>query len=237
MTASGPSREVDVQTRGDTEVLEFGRAGTGRLARLFDPPALPHWPVIRGLGLTALLGVGLAVGLGTHGRTGHLLVPTKPHDVGRISVAAVQALANQPGRLRSYVRQASPPGGCAPVPIGRSPARSVATTVHAAFPGYAFEDAGETLDQFTGLCSLDVRASHGDAVLVVTVASPTAHERRFAYTRLETGIETDGAVTTKYAIAVNGAGWTVLIGATGSNAALPRAADLIRIAQEPSLTW
>jgi hypothetical protein len=220
------------------DLLEVGSSRAQWLTRLLNPPRRQHSRLRSALGLALALALGLTVGLATHRKADHPAA-TQPvqHDVARISMPAVRAFATHRGPLVSYVRQSSPAHACALVAVGHSPARTISTAIGNAFPGYKFKDAATTLDQFTGLCSIEVRATRPGGVVVVQIASPTAQSARTAYARLETGVETDGAVTTKYALALNQSGWTLLVGAIGSSAHLPGAEALMRFVQEPSLTW
>lgn len=236
MPAGNPLREPD-ETSGDAEVLDAGSARAGWLMRLMNPPPRKRSRWRSGLWLALALAVGLAVGLATHPKSTRVVPQSAPHDAARISMATVRALADHDRPPVTYVRQTSPAGACATVAAGHSPRRAISAALRKAFPGYVFKDAALTLDQFTGLCSIQVRATYRGAVLVVSVASPAAQVVRATYVRLETGIETVGGVTTKYALALNETGWTVLVGATGQIASLPRADDLMRFVQDRSLTW
>jgi hypothetical protein len=153
-------------------------------------------------------------------------------------MATIRALAGERVELTDYVRQTSAPGACAPVRVGRSPARRIGRDIEMILPGYAERDSGRTLDEFTGLCSIVVRATRGAAALTVMVSTPAAQSPAAdPYTKIETGIESESGATTKYVRATTTAGWTVLIGATGRSADLPGVAELVRLAQEPGLTW
>lgn len=230
----GPGDEPDEAD----DLLEVGSSRAQWITRLLNPPRRQHSWLQRALGLVVALAVGLTIGLATHRKAAHP-APTQPvqHDVARISMPTVRALATHPGPLVSYVRQSSPAHACALVAVGHSPARTISRAIQNAFPEYTFKDAATTLDQTTGLCSIDVRATRPGAVLVVQIASPTAHTARASYARLETGVETDGDVTTKYALALNESGWRLLVGAFGRSAYLPSAQALMSLAQERSLTW
>jgi hypothetical protein len=105
-------------------------------------------------------------------------------------------------------------------------------------PGYRITDSAMVLDQFTGLCSVQLRAVNRiHDILVVSVAAPPAHTSRSAFDRVETGIQGGSRVTTKYAIDHSRSGFRILVGATGPNRRLPRAQDLVRLASQPALTW
>ena len=229
-----PGPEFDDDEGAD--VLELGGSRARWFGWLWTPRRLS--PGVQALGWTIAVGVGLLIGLHSATSTDRAAQRpvTVPHEVARISLATVRELAGRQV-LTDYVRQTSAAGSCALVPVGHAPQRIIAAAMHAALPGYTVRGVARTLDQFTGLCSIEVRATHRSDVLFVTVTSPPAHPSRAQYTRVETGVETDAGITTKYALALNPAGWTVLVGATGDGASLPGAQDLVRLSQEPSLIW
>lgn len=235
MTSGAASGGPDQRPAESDDVLEL--AGSRWLTRLMNAPrpARNRWR--RPLGLVIALAIGLTVGLSLHRSATHQPQRSASHDVAQASLSAVLALADHNGPLVSYIRQASQAHACAPVAVGHSPRHVIIAALHRAFPDFAFKDAATTLDQFTGLCSVEVRETRPGAVVVVSIASPVVHRARAAYTRLETGFESNGQVTTKYALAVNRAGWQVLAGASGTTARLPGAEQLLRLAQNPSLTW
>lgn len=237
MTGGAPAGAPGDEPETD-DLLEVGSSRAQWLTRLLNPPRREHSRLRSALALVVALSLGLTVGLATH-RKGADRAPERSvqHEVAQISMQAVRALASHRGPLVSYVRQASPARACALVAVGHSPVRTISVAIRRAFPGYTFEDAATTLDQFTGLCSIEVRAARPGGVVVVRIASPTAHVSEASYTRLETGVETDGGVTTKYALALNQSGWTLLVGAIGRTAHLPGAEAMMRFVQEPSLTW
>jgi hypothetical protein len=220
------------------EVLDLGGSQAQWFGRLWTPRRRRTSRALRVLGWTLALGVGLVVGLSVRSSANHATkAPVAvPHEVARISMSAVRELANE-RPLPNYVRQASTARGCALVAVGRSPGRTISAAIGATFPGYVVTDQGRTLDQYTGLCSIEVRATYRNAVLFVNVASPPARPSRSTYTRVETGIESDAGLTTKYALTLSKDGWTVLVGATGPTAVLPGANELVRLAQDPTLIW
>jgi hypothetical protein len=207
------------------------------LDRLLDPPQRERrrsWPVVA---LMLAAGAAAAHLATSHDAARHLAPAEQVRDVSRVSLAAVRTLADPRAPLTTYVRQASDAAPCESVRVGYSPTRAILSAVRTSFPGYAFKDAGRTLDQYTGLCAIEVRATHAAAVVVVQVSSPATRTGRRPYTEVETGIETQGGVTTKYALALTGSGWKVLVGASGNSADLPSAQDLVRLSQDAALLW
>jgi hypothetical protein len=150
----------------------------------------------------------------------------------------VLEIANPAMPLTDYVRQTSAPGACAIVPVGQSPTDAIIRTVRAALPRLSSVMVARTLDQFTGLCSVELRATFDRrSTLAVSIAAPTSRHKHTVYTVIEIGIVNVANRTTKYVQATTPSGWSVLIGATGPGAHLPSAQDLLGLAQEPSLTW
>jgi len=219
------------------DVLDIGTSGPRWVARLLRPASERVARVSAGLGALAVAAV--LVGALAQTDPGTPAADTGRHDPthsGR-TIAAIRALAAQRFQVADYVRQTSPAGSCATVPVGSAPTSRIERTIHAALPGFTAIDSGRTLDQFTGLCSVIVRETNGRAVVTVSIASPTADPVRGAYTRIETGIASDADGTTKYVRAITPAGWTVLVGATGRRTTLPGVQTLVVLAQESSLTW
>jgi hypothetical protein len=223
--------------------------GADKRPRWYSRPAdcvAEHRALARaGLWLAGALVVGLAVSrtLPMTTRTAAPASPTPaattaPYDPQQQPMASVLALARNDRPLTDYVRQTSTRGACALVPVGHSPTRAIAEAVRRALPEFTGLDVGRTLDQFTGLCSVDLRATHGrHATLTLSVAAPAPHTVDAAYTYVQTGIRTSAGVTTKYVWAVTRTGWTILIGATGNDRDLPGVQDLLELTEQRSLTW
>lgn len=173
--------------------------------------------------------------------TGHPIAPA-PHPPRPNSydapLRAVDALAHHRGALTGYVRQTSPAGACALVAVGHSPQRSVRRALRRITPRFRVRDSAAVLDEFTGLCALQLRADDvSGTVLVVSVVSPAGHRRTAAYDRVQTGFELSPRTATKYAAVTTRRGFTVLVGATGSGRFLPTDRQLIDLAHDPALTW
>jgi hypothetical protein len=150
----------------------------------------------------------------------------------------VLALVGEP-HLTGNIRQASEPGGCTPVAPGHSPERAVLTVLRQqVLSDPSAIDTARTLDQFTGLCSLELRASApGGVRLVVLISAPPGRPGLFTLDAVEVGLENTGAVSVEYVAEAMHTGWQILIGAVGPPADLPRTADLTRAAGEPQLQW
>jgi hypothetical protein len=163
--------------------------------------------------------------------------PARPNSYDA-PLRAVDALAHRPGALPSYVRQTSPAGACALVRVGRSPERTAERALARVTPRFRVRDRAAVLDQFTGLCALQLRADDvAGTVLVISVVSPTKHHRTGPYDRVQTGFELTPRYATKYAAVTTRGGFNVLVGATGRSRSLPTDRQLIELAHDPALTW
>ncbi len=93
------------------------------------------------------------------------------------------------------------------------------------------------MDEFTALCSVDVRARFHRAVLTVSITAPSSANIHARFAHIQTGILTTGNVTTEYASSVSLTGWGVLVGATGTPASMPGTQQLLAFAQDERVTW
>ena len=74
------------------------------------------------------------------------------------AIALVEASARTGGPLHDYIRSNSTRGACALVRVGTSPQRNIAAAIKVALPAYTVLDVSRTIDQFTALCAISVRA-------------------------------------------------------------------------------
>ena len=155
--------------------------------------------------------------------------------------AVVRGVAGSSGPLTDYVRQTAAAGACPTVPIGSSPTRSITGEVQAALPELRVTDVARTLDEFTGLCSVRLRARgrHGEVLALVVSAPPAvvpAPDLPFAPLQVGTDTAADGT-STVWVSATTVRHWSVVIGAVGTPDALPSSATLQRLALQDGLTW
>jgi hypothetical protein len=145
----------------------------------------------------------------------------------------------QEKRLTGNIRQASEPSACTTVTPGHSPEQAVLTVLHEQLLQQPSGiETARTLDQFTGLCSLQVRVDEpGGVRLVVLISSPPGRPDLLTLDALEVGLENIGAQSVEYVSEAEHTGWEILIGAVGPPGALPRTSDLARAAGEPQLQW
>lgn len=193
--------------------------------------------------VAALVGV-VAVDLRGNPGPARSTQPAATHRVvpgdGEASFMWVRVLAANQAPLADYVRSTSSHGACIVVAPGHLPDPVIEATVRAAMPGFVIRDLGRTLDQDTGLCSVQLRATNGSAphtTLVLSVSSPSVAGQRLAQPKLGTGSQVDGGIVTEYASAQTVGGWTVVVGATGPIGAQLPSNDLLALAQDPKLTW
>ena len=142
-------------------------------------------------------------------------------------------------QLTGNIRQSSEPPPCATVAPGHSPEQAVLTVLRQELllAPTAVETA-RTLDQYTGLCSLEMRLEGpGGVHLVVLISSPPGRPGLLTLDAVEVGLENIGAQSVEYVLEAEHTGWQILIGAVGPPNALPRTADLARAAGEPQMQW
>lgn len=205
------------------------------LEELPDAPrgALPRRAWWGLLALAVIAGVAVRAGTAEHAvkrpaATAHVAQPT-PLD----RVAALAAADS----LTDFTRETSPAGACRTVPVGHDVAAAALAVVRPLLPGTQVIDSARTLDQFTGLCAFELRASGvGGTVVTVSVSAPGA-EPEPGLEHVATGSRTRAGVTTRYALAATTDGWTVLVGAVGDARLEPSVAALARTARERALRW
>lgn len=162
---------------------------------------------------------------------------SESHFANDAAVDMVAATARERGRLHDFIRSTSAAGSCALVPVGDMPERTLEAAVRRALPGYAVRDVARTLDQFTGMCTLELRAgnAHG-STLVVNIASP-AHVTSNLFDQTTVASRTDGNAVVSIVSNLTRAGWTVTFGAVGPVSDQPSSAVLLALAQDPALLW
>lgn len=118
------------------------------------------------------------------------------------------------------------------------PLPHVAAAIHRSLPGYAVQDSGRVLDQFTALCTVTVRAQDAaGTTLVVYVVGPDGNPAKTGRSRWQTVVRVDGAMITRSTTLFRGGGWMVRVGTVGPVADQPTTAKLRRVAQDPDLLW
>ena len=179
----------------------------------------------------------LTSGWGRPGSTRRSADPDAATSAADQARTAVVMIADPTVPLRDYIRTTSAAGACPLVRVGRSAPSAITARLRARLPRFTVVDLGRTLDQFTGLCAVQLRADGpAGTVLALRIAAPASGTGAPNATYSpDTVVGT--ASRTRWAAVVTTSGWSVLIGATGPSAALPETADLLRLAQEPALLW
>lgn len=231
----GPQRE-DVLDLGPDRSADLLRQ---RWADRFDRiPSVARWGVALAVGGLSVLGYLVLRPATNHAPDGVAAAPESgaPFAIDS-TVDMVAATAREQGRLHDFIRATSSAGSCALVPVGDMPQRTLEAAVRRALPGYAVRDVARTLDQFTGMCTLELRAGNGHgSILVVKIASP-AQVTKNLFDQTTVASRTDGSAVVSTVSDLTRAGWTVTFGAVGPVADEPSSAVLLALAQDPALLW
>ncbi|MFN2559697.1 MAG: hypothetical protein ABR571_00145 [Jatrophihabitans sp.] len=201
-------------------------------------PRLTRWAAALTVGSLSAAGYFL-LGVGPKPAPGRPdAAPTSsPHFADDQAVDMVAASARDRTPLGDYIRSASAAGSCAVVPVGDMPEQRLEAAVRKALPNYAVRDVGRTLNQFTGMCSLELRASNGSgSTLVATIASP-ARATKNLFDQTTVASRTDGKVVVSIVSSLTRTGWTITFGAVGPVSDEPSSAVLLELTQDPTLPW
>jgi hypothetical protein len=230
---------------GDDDVLELGHGPRSAAAA----PTIGRWR--RHLLLPTRLALAfVAGGLVAFAAVRSPLVDRpRPHQLTRTpttsvtqspdvaALARIQALADQAQPLTDIVRPVSTAGACTMVEAGDSPQRAITAAVRRALLGFTIRDIARTLDQYTGMCAMEVRARDAaGSVLVLDVVAPATDAVRRPPPSLRVA-SVEGAVATTSVTVVTQTGWTVVIGSTGRSADAPDTQLLVRLGQDPGVLW
>lgn len=228
------------------ELLEVGRSRPTRrwLQRLEDRAR--RVPLVLRCILASVVVLAVVIAYSASRPARHRPVPPVAAATANVGGAApsdwdlsmILAKAHQPGPLVGYVRSDSTRGACPLVPIGRSPQRSITAALRTELPDYTVRDVAPTLNEFTAMCAIDLRAAsaHG-SILVVEVVAPQHGAGTHAFTALSVGFRSDGTTTVSMAAAVTRDGWSITAGAVAPNSDQPSSAALLRLADDPTLLW
>jgi hypothetical protein len=232
----GAAESEDVLTVGrDSRTGVLVEAWADRVRRV---PRLTRW--LGAVSLALALGGGYLLLRPTGGPTVQVADPAPDsggHYANDGALDTVAATARDIRPLRDYVRSNSAPGACAVVPMRATPQQNLVTAVRKALPDYSVRDVGRTLDEFTAMCNLQLRASdtRGSA-LVVTVAAPSRLSRN-PFDQVTVASRSDGSGVVSIVADVTRAGWTITVGAIGPVSDQPSSAVMLALAQDPMLRW
>ena len=162
---------------------------------------------------------------------------SEAHFANDQAVDMVAATAREQGRLHDFIRSTSAAGSCVLVRIGDMPEPRLVAAVRRALPSYAVRDTARTLDQFTGMCTLELRAADpAGSTLVVKIASP-ARATKDLFDQTTVASRTDGSAVVSIVSNLTRTGWTVTFGAVGPVADQPSSAVMLALAQDSALLW
>lgn len=108
--------------------------------------------------------------------------------------------------------------------------------VRSVIPQFRVSDIGYTLDPFSGLCNLQLRARDGRGAIVVLSVAGTRHPVGVR-DELDTSFVSDGATAMAYAFLITHDGWHVTVGAVGPANSLPSMLALRHIAEDRGMRW
>lgn len=194
------------------------------------------------LGAVAAAGLALAVGLtrGPHRplvTAQHQPAPATEQVAMDDAVAMIEAAASSAVAPQTYLRNDSAQGACRLVPIGHSPQTGIRKAVARDLPTYTVRDTALTIDQFTALCAISVRAVDAQgSVLVVQVTAPQVGAAQ-PFMQLAVGVRNGEHGTVSVATAITQTGWSIVVGVVGPLADEPSSADLQRLSQDGALLW
>lgn len=237
--APGDAGELGDAIDSPVELVEQGRQPVRRRRVAIRVPQLPL--AVRVIGFGVVSAAVVTAALTSHRAPtvahGDRAAPAAEQVATDRAIALVEASARTDGILRDYIRSNSTPGACPLVPVGGSPQDRIATAITRELAGYTVRDVSRTIDQFTALCALSVRAADPEgSVLVVSVAAPQRSTSR-AFTDLTVGARTDTHDSVSIATAQTTTGWSITVGVVGPLADEPSSADLQRLSQDPALRW
>lgn len=153
-----------------------------------------------------------------------------------LAMIALLAQLNHP--LNDFVRPASTANACTIVPPGHYPRGSISAAIHRVLPNFVVRDVGRTLDQYTAMCAIVVRARDAvGSVLVLDVVAPGGVPTYLPQPQLIVESMTERGDTVIGATVITNGGWNVVAGVVGQVDDEPNSNDLLRLAQDPGLLW
>jgi hypothetical protein len=145
------------------------------------------------------------------------------------------ALAEHTAPLSDVVRGGGTRGACALVAPGSSPQTAVVRAIARTLGPIRSAGTSRTIDQFAGLCELQVRVVEAHYTVVAIVTSPTSAAARRANEFVEVTNTSLGERTLAYVEVIDVQGWHVLIGTLGRQRASDQ--DLLSLAHASALRW
>jgi hypothetical protein len=139
--------------------------------------------------------------------------------------------------LTDIVRPVSTSPPCPSSGAGHAARRTVGKALLHGLSRFGFSGAARTLDQYGGMCAIEVLArDRAGTVLVLDIVAPGSTAGRPAPA---SGVATgrDGSRLTVSAVVLTRSGWMVTAGTNGPAADAPAPAALLRLARQPELRW
>ena len=154
-------------------------------------------------------------------------------------LAMIETQARQTQPLVDIIRPASTAGACPVVEPGHSAQLEIGTAARRALGTLMVRDAARTLDQYLGMCAIELRGQDASgSVFVFDIVAPegdnTVRQRPPSSSVASTR---DGRTVITSVIVVTNTGWTVVIGCVGVASDQPDAQALLRLAHDPALHW
>ena len=224
----------------DDDVLEFGRrSGTKPWARSVArwrrrwPRLAAATAVVVGLVAYTMIRSSLS-NPSAHSDSRITSVNVSSHDA---DLAMIEAQAQQTEPLADIIRPASTAGACPIVESGHSAQLAIAAARRNLLTWTA-RDVARTLDQYLGMCALEVRGQDAaGSVFVLDVVAPERYPVRQRTPSSSAASRRDGAALVTSVTVVTTTGWAVVIGWVGAIVDQPNSETLLHLAQDPALHW
>ena len=155
------------------------------------------------------------------------------------ALAMIETQARQTEPLVDIIRPASTAGACPVVEPGYSAQLEIAAAARRALPTLTVRDVARTLDQYLGMCAIELRGQDAaGSILVFDIVAPEGDNSVRQRTPLSSVVSgRDGSALITSVTVVTNTGWTVVIGRVGAASAQPDAQALVHLAQDPALHW
>jgi hypothetical protein len=227
----------------DDDVLELGRRSGAKPWGRAVAQWRRRWPRLAGAA------TAVVVGLVAYPVIRSSLSDPSSHSDSRIAsvnesshaatLAMIETQARQTEPLVDIIRPASTAGACPVVQPGHSAQLEIAAAARRFLPTLTVRDVARTLDQYLGMCAIELRAlDAAGSVLVFDIVAPGGDNtvrQRTPSSSVASG--RDGTAVITSVTVVTNTGWTVVIGCVGAASDQPDTQALVRLAQDPALHW
>ena len=227
----------------DDDVLELGRRSGAKPWARSAARWRRRWPRL------AAAATAVVVGLVAYTVIRSSLSSPSSHSDSRITganessqvpaLAMIETQARQTEPLVDIIRPASTAGACPVVEPGHSIQLEIAAAARRALPTLMLRDVARTLDQYLGMCAIELRGQDAaGSVLVFDIVAPEGDNsvrQRAPFSSVASGRGRTALITS--VTVVTNTGWTVVIGWVGAASDRPDAQALVQLAQDPALHW